>query len=74
MLEQRRLDTSLYEAIVKHMPAGTPPVDVEMLVAAGLTGFNHVYGERFRQSRGFMGVDLHRHTNNTACKNVRLTF
>ncbi|CAN0184842.1 unnamed protein product [Ectocarpus sp. 6 AP-2014] len=47
MLEQRRLDTSLYEAVVKHMPAGTLPVDEEMLVAAGLTGFNHVYGDEY---------------------------
>lgn len=75
MLEQRRLDTSLYEAIVKHIPAGTLPVDEGMLVAAGLTGFNHVYGERFWQSGGFfMGVDLHRSTSNTAYKNARLTF
>lgn len=69
MLEQRRLDTSLYEAIVKHMPAGTLPVDEEMLVAAGLTGFNHVYGERFWLSRVFfMGVKsrpAHQNTQRT---------
>lgn len=45
MLEQRRLDTCLYEAIVKHMPAGELPEDQGMLVDAGVAAFNHIYGE-----------------------------
>lgn len=45
MLEQRRLDTRLYEAIVKHMPAGELPEDEGMPVEAGVTAFNSVYGE-----------------------------
>lgn len=45
MLEQRRLDTCLYDAIVKRMPAGKLPEDKDMLVAAGFTAFNSIYGE-----------------------------
>lgn len=45
MLEQRRLDACLYDAIVKHMPAGKLPEDEEILVAAGFAAFNHIYGK-----------------------------
>lgn len=45
LLEQRRLDSCLYDAIVKHMPAGKLPEDEEMLVAAGFAAFNQIYGE-----------------------------
>ncbi len=45
MLEQRRLDTCLYDAIVKLMPAGKLPEDKDMLVAAGFAAFNSIYGE-----------------------------
>lgn len=48
MLEQRRLDVRIYDAVIKHMPTGIPPnsgLDEEMLVAAGLTAFNDFYGE-----------------------------
>ncbi|CAM9324568.1 unnamed protein product [Hapterophycus canaliculatus] len=47
MLEQRRLDTCLYEAIVKHMPAGELPEDTGVLVEAGVAAFNRIYGDEY---------------------------
>ncbi|CAM9636570.1 unnamed protein product [Pylaiella littoralis] len=47
MLEQRRLDSCLYDAIVKYMPAGQLPEDEEMLVTAGFAAFNHIYGDEY---------------------------
>ncbi|CAN0018986.1 unnamed protein product [Scytosiphon promiscuus] len=47
MLEQRRLDSCLYEAIVKHMPAGELPEDKGMLVDAGVAAFNRIYGDEY---------------------------
>lgn len=52
MLEHRRLDACLYDAIVKHTPAGKLPEDEEMLVAAGFAAFNHIYGEIRGRSGG----------------------
>lgn len=47
MLEQRRLDGRLYDAVIKLMPAELPDsgLDEEMLVAAGVAAFNEFYGE-----------------------------
>lgn len=57
MLEQRRLDTCLYDAIVKHAMTGTPPEDKDInsqrneLVAAGFAAFNVIYGETWSRCR-----------------------
>lgn len=45
MLEERRLDTCLYDAIVKHVKTGKLPQDKDTLVAAGFIAFNAIYGE-----------------------------
>lgn len=45
LLEQRRLDACLYDAVVKLIPAGESPEDEEMLVAAGFAAFNQIYGK-----------------------------
>eukprot|EP00752_Nemacystus_decipiens_P010117 g9018.t1 len=53
MLEQRRLDTCLYDAIVKHAITGTPPEDKGIesqrneLVAAGIAAFHVIYGDEY---------------------------
>lgn len=51
MLEQRRLDTCLYDAIVKHVSAGELPQDKDMLVGAGFAAFNSIYGETWARCR-----------------------
>lgn len=53
MLEQRRLDCRIYDAVVNLMPPGDsidPDSEDEMLVAAGLTAFNDFYGEKEHHS------------------------
>lgn len=51
MLEQRRLDTCLYDAIVKHVKTGKLPEDKDMLVATGFAAFNGIYGEPWARCR-----------------------
>lgn len=53
MLEERRLDCRIYDAVVNLMPPGDsvdPDPEEEMLVAAGLTAFNDFYGEKEHQA------------------------
>lgn len=48
MLEQRRLDGCICDALVKYMPVGKSPdsdLDEELLVAAGVAAFNDFFGE-----------------------------
>lgn len=61
MLEERRLDGRIYEAVVKLMPPGQPTdsgPDEEMLVAAGLTAFNDFYGEEYMELSRFWHASL----------------
>lgn len=51
MLEQRRLDACLHDAIVKHVKTGKLPEDKDMLVAAGFAAFNAIYGETWARCR-----------------------
>lgn len=76
MLEQRRLDTCLYDAIVKHAITGTPPEDKDInsqrneLVAAGFAAFNAIYGEtwaRCRRARVMLWVGATCHLVRSAC-------
>lgn len=70
MLEQRRLDARMYDAIAKYMPADIVPdsgLDMEVLVEAGLAAFNEFYGEEKLRSNPpcfhvLFGRSKHTHT------------
>ncbi|CAM9374234.1 unnamed protein product [Laminaria digitata] len=51
MLEERRLDTVIYESLLQHIPAGQQlpddRLDDETMVAAGVAALNEVYGEEY---------------------------
>lgn len=48
MLEQRRLESCIYDALIKRMPSGgqdDPWPNEETLVSAGIAAFHEFYGE-----------------------------